>query len=333
MKKKILVTGGAGFIGSHLVEKLVLDGYSVKTIVPYNINNSWGWIDSFSSEIKKNVEVVSGDICDQNFILDETKKIDIIFHLAALISIPYSYKSPKSYVSTNVSGTLNMLEAARENNVELFVQTSTSEVYGSSQFIPITEKHPLVAQSPYAATKIASDQLALSYYNSFELPVLILRPFNTFGPRQSLRAAIPTIITQLVSNKNKIKLGSLTPRRDFTYVSDTVDGFISAIGNKRCLGETINLGTGKDFSIGETVKNIENILKTKAEIVTDNKRIRPKKSEVNRLISSNLKAKKLLNWSPKFKGSKGFKEGLKKTIEWFSKEENLKLYKANLYNY
>lgn len=333
MKKKILVTGGAGFIGSHLVEKLVLQGYSVKTIVPYNINNSWGWIDSFSSEIRKNVEVVSGDICDQNFILDETKKIDIIFHLAALISIPYSYKSPQSYVSTNISGTLNMLEAARENNVELFVQTSTSEVYGSSQFIPITEKHPLVAQSPYAATKIASDQLALSYYNSFELPVLILRPFNTFGPRQSLRAAIPTIITQLVSNKNKIKLGSLKPRRDFTYVSDTVDGYISAIGNKRCLGETINLGTGKDFSIGETVKNIENILRTKAEIVTDSKRIRPKKSEVNRLISSNLKAKKLLNWSPKFKGSKGFKDGLKKTIQWFSKEENLKLYKANLYNY
>ena len=333
MKKKILVTGVAGFIGSHLVEKLVLQGYSVKTIVPYNINNSWGWIDSFSSEIKKNVEVVSGDICDQNFILDETKKIDIIFHLAALISIPYSYKSPQSYVSTNISGTLNMLEAARENNVELFVQTSTSEVYGSSQFTPITEKHPLVAQSPYAATKIASDQLALSYYNSFELPVLILRPFNTFGPRQSLRAAIPTIITQLVSNKNKIKLGSLKPRRDFTYVSDTVDGYISAIGNKRCLGETINLGTGKDFSIGETVKNIENILRTKAEIVTDSKRIRPKKSEVNRLISSNLKAKKLLSWSPKFKGSKGFKEGLIKTIEWFSKEENLKLYKANLYNY
>ena len=333
MRKKILVTGGGGFIGSHLVEKLVVLGYSVKTIVPYNINNSWGWIDSFSKEIKKNVEVVSGDICDQNFILEESKKVDIIFHLAALISIPYSYKSPKSYVSTNVTGTLNMLEAARENNVELFVQTSTSEVYGSSQFIPITEKHPLVAQSPYAATKIASDQLALSYYNSFELPVLILRPFNTFGPRQSLRAAIPTIITQLVSNNDKIKLGSLSPRRDFTYVSDTVDGFISAIGNKKCLGQTVNLGTGKDFSIGETVKNIESILKVKAKIVTDSKRIRPKKSEVNRLISSNLKAKKLLNWSPKFKGSKGFKEGLEKTIEWFSQEENLKLYKANLYNY
>tara|TARA_Y100000741_G_C18257695_1_gene559584 strand:- start:1577 stop:2575 length:999 start_codon:yes stop_codon:yes gene_type:complete len=331
--KKILVTGGAGFIGSHLVEKLVLSGYSVKTIVPYNINNSWGWIDSFPEDIKKSVEVVAGDICDQNFILEESKKIDIIFHLAALISIPYSYKSPQSYVSTNVSGTLNMLEAARENNIELFVQTSTSEVYGSSQFIPITEKHPLHAQSPYAATKIASDQLALSYYNSFELPVLILRPFNTFGPRQSLRAAIPTIITQLISNKNKIKLGSLSPRRDFTFVSDTVDGFISAINNKKCLGQTINLGTGKDFSIGQTVKNIENILMKKAEIVTDNKRIRPKKSEVNRLISSNLKAKKLLNWSPKYKGSNGFKEGLKKTIDWFSQEENLKLYKSNLYNF
>ena len=300
--KKVLVTGGAGFIGSHLVEKLVTLGYNVKTIVPYNINNSWGWIDSLPQNIKKNVEVVAGDICDQNFISEESKKVNIIFHLAALISIPYSYKSPQSYVSTNVTGTLNMLEAARENNVELFVQTSTSEVYGSSQFIPITEKHPLHAQSPYAATKIASDQLALSYYNSFELPVLILRPFNTFGPRQSLRAAIPTIITQLLSKNNKIKLGSLTPRRDFTYVSDTVDGFISAIGNKKCLGETVNLGTGKDFSIGQTVKNIENILNKKADIITDNKRIRPKKSEVNRLISSNLKAKKLLNWSPKYKG-------------------------------
>ena len=255
---------------------------------------------------------MTGDICDQNLISKETKKIDIIFHLAALISIPYSYKSPRSYISTNVVGTLNMLEAARENNVELFVQTSTSEVYGSSQYTPIDEKHPLNAQSPYAATKIAADQLALSFFRTFDLPVLVLRPFNTFGPRQSLRAAIPTIITQLVSNKDKIKLGSLSPKRDFTYVSDTVDGFISAIGNKKCLGQTINLGTGKDFSIGETVKNIENILQKKAEIITDNERVRPKKSEVNRLISSNLKAKKILNWSPKFKGTRGFEEGLKK---------------------
>ena len=331
--KKILVTGGAGFIGSHLVEKLVKLGYKVKTIVPYNINNSWGWIDSFPNDIKKNLEVISGDICDQNFVLEEAKKVEIIFHLAALISIPYSYKSPQSYVSTNVNGTLNMLEAARENNVELFVQTSTSEVYGSSQFIPITENHPLHAQSPYAATKIASDQLAISYYNSFELPTLILRPFNTFGPRQSLRAAIPTIITQMLSNDKKIKLGSLAPRRDFTFVSDTVDGFISAIGNKKCLGQTINLGTGKDFSIGETLRNIETIMKKNANVQIDKNRLRPKKSEVNRLLSSNSKAKKYLNWSPKFKGSKGFKEGLQKTIDWFSKEENLKQYKANLYNY
>lgn len=333
MKKKILVTGGGGFIGSHLVEKLVKKGYSVKTIVPYNIDNSWGWIDTFDKEIKNNVEVIPGDVCDQNLISNQTKKIDIIFHLAALISIPYSYKSPRSYVSTNVTGTLNMLEAAKQNNVELFVQTSTSEVYGTSQYTPIDEKHRLNAQSPYAATKIAADQLALSFFRTFDLPVLVLRPFNTFGPRQSLRAAIPTIVTQLVTNKVKIKLGSLTPRRDFTYVSDTVNGFISAIGNKKCLGQTINLGTGKDFSIGETVKNIENILQTKAKILIDNKRIRPKKSEVNRLISSNLKAKKLLNWSPKFRGSKGFKDGLKKTIEWFSQEENLKFYKSNLYNY
>ncbi len=333
MKKKVLVTGGGGFIGSHLVEKLVKKNYSVKTIVPYNIDNSWGWIDTFDKKIKKNVEVISGDVCDQNLISNQTKKIDIVFHLAALISIPYSYKSPRSYLSTNVTGTLNMLEAARENDVELFVQTSTSEVYGSSQYIPIDEKHQLNAQSPYAATKIAADQLALSFFRTFDLPVLVLRPFNTFGPRQSLRAAIPTIITQLVSNKEKIKLGSLTPRRDFTYVSDTVDGFISAIGNKKCIGQTINLGTGKDFSIGETVKNIETILQRKADIVTDNRRIRPKKSEVNRLLSSNLKAKKILKWNPKFKGSKGFKDGLRKTIEWFSQEENLKFYKSNLYNY
>ena len=329
--KKILVTGGAGFIGSHLVEKLVKLGYKVKTIVPYNINNSWGWIDSFPNDIKKNLEVVSGDICDQNFVLEEAKKVEIIFHLAALISIPYSYKSPQSYVSTNVNGTLNMLEAARENNVELFVQTSTSEVYGSSQFIPITENHPLHAQSPYAASKIASDQLAISYYNSFELPTLILRPFNTFGPRQSLGSN--TIITQMVSNDKKIKLRSLAPRRDFTFVSDTVDGFISAIGNKKCLGQTINLGTGKDFSIGETLKNIEMIMKKKANVQIDKNRLRPKKSEVNRLLSSNSKAKKYLNWSPKFKGSKGFKEGLQKTIDWFSKEENLKQYKDKFYNY
>ena len=332
MKKNILITGGAGFIGSHLVEKLVKLGYRVKTIVPYNIDNSWGWIDTFEKKIKNNIEVISGDICDQNLISKEMKKVDIVFHLAALISIPYSYQSPRSYISTNVTGTLNMLEASRENDVELFVQTSTSEVYGSSQFIPITEKHPLNAQSPYAATKIAADQLSLSYYRTFDLPVLVLRPFNTFGPRQSLRAAIPTIITQIINNKESIKLGSLKPKRDFTYVSDTVDGFISAIGNKKCLGETINLGTGYDFSIGETLNSIEKIMSKSVKVITDKKRIRPKKSEVDRLLSSNLKAKKILKWKPKYSGKKGFILGLKNTIDWFEKYENFDYYNHEIYN-
>ena len=332
MKKNILITGGAGFIGSHLVEKLVKLGYRVKTIVPYNIDNSWGWIDTFEKKIKNNIEVISGDICDQNLISKEMKKVDIVFHLAALISIPYSYKSPRSYLSTNVTGTLNMLEASRENDVELFVQTSTSEVYGNSQFIPITEKHPLNAQSPYAATKIAADQLSLSYYRAFDLPVLVLRPFNTFGPRQSLRAAIPTIITQIINKKESIKLGSLEPRRDFTYVSDTVDGFISAIGNKKCLGETINLGTGYDFSIGETLNSIEKIMSKSVKVITDKKRIRPKKSEVDRLLSSNLKAKKILKWKPEYSGKKGFILGLKNTIDWFKKYENFDYYNHEIYN-
>ena len=332
MKKKVLVTGDGGFIVSHLVEKLVKKGYLVKTIVPYNTDNSWGWIDTLDKKIKKNIEVISGDICDQNLISKETKKINIIFHLAALISIPYSYKSPRSFLSTNVAGTLNMLEAARENNVELFVQTSTSEVYGSSQYIPIDEKHPLNAQSPYAATKIAADQLALSYFRTFDLPVLVLRPFNTFGPRQSLRAAIPTIITQIVDGKKNIKLGSLTPRRDFTYVSDTVDGYLSTIGNKKCLGETINLGTGYDFSIGNTLNSIQKILKRNVNVITQKERIRPKKSEVNRLISSNKKARKILKWKPKYIGSTGFKKGLEKTIEWFKNKENLSHYNIDIYN-
>lgn len=330
--KKIFVTGGGGFIGSHLLERLVKLGYKVKTLVPYNIDNSWGWIDTFENNIKKNIEVVSGDICDQNLISKETKKIDVIFHLAALISIPYSYKSPRSYISTNVMGTLNLLEASKEHGIELFVQTSTSEVYGSSQFTPITEKHPLSAQSPYAASKIAADQLSLSYYKTFNVPVLILRPFNTFGPRQSLRAVIPTIITQLLAKK-KIKMGALYPRRDFTYVSDTVNGYIKSIGNKKCIGETINLGTGYDFSIGDTLKNIKKLTNTKAKIITDTRRVRPKKSEVNRLISSNKKAKNILKWKPVFNNKLGFSQGLGKTIDWFKKPENLKYYKSNIYNY
>ena len=331
--KKIFVTGGGGFIGSHLLEKLVKLGYDVKTLVPYNIDNSWGWIDTFEKNIKKNIKVISGDICDQNLIFKEMKKVDIVFHLAALISIPYSYKSPRSYISTNVVGTLNMLEAAKDHNVELFVQTSTSEVYGNSQFVPITEKHPLNAQSPYAASKIAADQLSLSYYKTFNVPVLILRPFNTFGPRQSLRAVIPTIITQLLSDNKTIKMGALTTKRDFTYVSDTVNGFISVIGNKKCIGETINLGTGYDFSIRDTLKNIQKFTNKKVKIKKETTRVRPKKSEVTRLISSNTKAKKILKWKPFFSNKKGFNLGLEKTIEWFKNPQNLKHYKSNIYNF
>ncbi len=330
--KKIFITGGGGFIGSHLVETLVKDGYRVKTIIPYNINNSWEWIDTFSKEIKKNIEVVTGDIRDSNLVLKETKKIDIIFHLAALISIPYSYKSAQSFISTNVEGTLNMLEAAKSNSIELFVHTSTSEVYGSAQFIPITEKHPLNAQSPYAASKIASDQLSLSYYKSFNLPIVVIRPFNTFGPRQSLRAAIPTMITQVL-NQKKIKLGNINTSRDFTYISDTINGFVLTIGNNKCIGEVINLGTGYDFSIQETLNYITKIVKKKVSVVLDKQRIRPEKSEVKKLQSSNLKAKTILNWKPIYCGKKGFSNGLKKTVDWFNNSNNLSKYKLDIYNF
>ena len=332
MKKKILVTGGGGFIGSHLVETLIKDGYSVKTIVPYNPDNSWGWIDSFEPNIKKNLEIISGDICDQNLVSKLVKNVDVIFHLAALISIPYSYVSPRSYISTNIMGTLNLLEASRNSNVELFVQTSTSEVYGSSQYSPIDEQHPLNAQSPYAATKIAADQLALSYYRSFDLPVSIIRPFNTFGPRQSLRAFIPTIITQILSSKKKIKLGNLNSKRDFSYVSDTVRGFTSCIGKKKCLGQAINLGTGGVFSMQETLDLITEYIGKDVIFEIDKKRLRPKKSEVDHLLSANNFAKKIINWEPEFKNKSGFKRGLQQTIEWFSKPENIKLYKSDLYN-
>jgi len=333
MRKKIFVSGGGGFIGSHLVEKLVELGHKVKTIVPYNIDNSWGWIDHFPKQIKNNFEVISGDICDQNLILRETKGIEIFFHLAALISIPYSYKSPQSYVSTNINGTVNLLEAAKNSNTELFVQTSTSEVYGSAQTIPITENHPLNAQSPYAASKIAGDQLALSYHKSFNLPSLVLRPFNTYGPRQSLRAFIPSTIKQILESDKQIQLGNLSSKRDFTYVSDTVDGYISAIGNKRCIGETIQLGTGIDFSMRETFESIKKIIGKNIKVKKDKNRMRPKMSEVNRLISSNKKAKKILKWRPKYSGRIGFIKGLKETVEWFDNSKNLSQYKSKLYNY
>lgn len=332
MRKKIFITGGSGFIGSHLVEKCVNLGYTVKTLVPYNVDNSYGWIDYFDKKIKDNLEVIPGDVCDNNLFKKETKKFDIIFHLAALISIPYSYKSPKSYVSTNINGTLNGLEAARDNNISLFVNTSTSEVYGSAQYVPIDEKHPLNAQSPYAASKIAADQLSLSYHRSFNLPVTIMRPFNTFGPRQSQRAAIPAIINQIISGKKEIKLGNLHAHRDFTYVDDTVNGYIKLIGNKKSIGEVINLGTGSSFSIKETLSFICEILNKKVEVKVDQKRLRPKKSEVNKLLSKNSKAKKILRWKPKFSGKSGFFNGLKKTIEWSKQNEDLLKNQPDSYN-
>lgn len=330
--KKVFVTGASGFIGSHLVERLVSSGYRVKALVPYNIDNTWGWLDTFPSKIKNKLKVVQGDVLDHDLILKETRKYDIIFHLAALISIPYSYKSPRAYISTNVIGTLNILEASKINKIKKIVITSTSEVYGSAKYVPIDEKHPLNAQSPYAASKIAADQIAMSYYKSFDLPVTIIRPFNTFGPRQSQRAAIPTVITQILNKKKIIKLGNLYSSRDFTLVDDTVTGFMKTINNKKCIGKIINLGTGFHFTIGEIVKMIFKILKTKPLIQIDQKRIRPFKSEVDRLLSNNKMAKKILGWKPKYAGKKGFYRALEITINWFKNQKNLKSYKSEIYN-
>lgn len=330
--KKVFITGASGFIGSHLTERMVKLGYKVKALVPYNIENSWGWLDHSHKEIKDNIEIISGDICDQDLINKTVNGIDIIFHLAALISIPYSYISPRSYVSTNIVGTLNILEAMKMNNVELMVNTSTSEVYGTSQYSPIDEKHPLNAQSPYAATKIAADQICLSYYRSFGLPITVIRPFNTFGPRQSLRAAIPTMITQAINNPNNFKIGNLKSMRDFSYVDDTVDGYIKSINNSKCLGEIINLGTGYDVSMEEVLELIKKNLKIEINVQIDKTRLRPVKSEVDHLLSDNKKSEKLLNWKPKFYGKEGFEKGIVKTINWFREEKNLKLYKSDLYN-
>jgi len=323
--KKVFITGGAGFIGSHLVETLILEGYKVKALVPYSVDNSWGWLDTINKDLKKDLEIVAGDICDQDTINREIKGSNIVFHLAALISIPYSYVSPRSYVNTNVIGTLNLLEGIKRNSVDLFVNTSTSEVYGSSQYSPIDEKHPLNAQSPYAATKIASDQICLSYYRSFNLPISIIRPFNTFGPRQSLRASIPTMIMQVLNNNKEIKLGSLKTKRDFSYVSDTVSGFLSCIKNKKCIGEVINLGSGFDFSMKQVLSIIQKDLGKTLKVLVDKERIRPQKSEVKHLLSNNKKAKKLLGWEPKYNGTQGFEKAISKTIDWFKKDENNKL--------
>ena len=329
---KILVTGADGFIGSHLVKRLVNNGYQVRAFVMYNSFNSWGWLDSIDESIKEAIEVISGDIRDPFGVDKAVEGCNSILHLAALIAIPYSYQSPKSYIETNVNGTLNILQAAKRYNIKKIVHISTSEVYGSAQYVPIDEKHPLIGQSPYSASKIAADQLAISFYKSFQVPVGIIRPFNTFGPRQSNRAVIPTIITQILDGKYEIKLGNLEATRDFSYVIDTVDGIIAGMNSSSNLGKVVNLGAGFEISILKTAKIISDITGREIKIITDEQRVRPKESEVNRLYSDNSLAKELLNWSPKYSGEEGFVLGLKKTIEWFAIPENRKNYKTNLYN-
>ena len=330
--KKILITGADGFIGSHLTEQLVRDGYDVKAFVLYNSFNSWGWLDESPKEIKTELEVFAGDIRDAHGVKTAMEGCDAVLNLAALIAIPYSYHSPDTYVDTNVKGALNVVQAARELGIEKVVQTSTSEVYGTAQFVPITEEHPLQGQSPYSASKIGADQIAMSFYRSFCTPVALIRPFNTYGPRQSARAVIPTIITQLLNGKRKIKLGALTPTRDFNYVKDTVQGFISVMNSPNSIGEVINIGSNFEVSIGDTAKIIAEAMDVDIEIETDEIRLRPEKSEVNRLWADNSKAKRLLGWEPQYGGREGFKRGLKETIDWFADKENLKKYKADVYN-
>lgn len=325
-QKSALVTGADGFIGSHLVEMLVVNGYQVKALSQYNSFNNWGWLEDVNCKDK--IEIITGDIRDPHFCRNITKDIDIIFHLAALIAIPYSYVAPDSYVDTNIKGTLNICQAAKENGNIRVIHTSTSEVYGTAQYVPIDEKHPLQAQSPYSATKIAADAMAMSFYNSFELPVTIARPFNTYGPRQSARAVIPTIITQISNGVKEIKLGDVTPTRDFNYVEDTCRGFISLAEKDATIGETINIGSNYEISIEDTLKIIKDLMQSNVKFITDEQRIRPEKSEVFRLWCDNTKLERLTGYKPKF----DIKQGLQKTIEWITKPENLKAYKSEIYN-
>jgi NAD dependent epimerase/dehydratase len=329
--KKILVTGADGFIGSHIVDSLVKSGYEVKAFVLYNSFNSYGWLDKCDQSTKSLFDVYAGDIRDSFCVRKAMKDCETVIHLASLIGIPYSYNSPEAYVDTNIKGTLNILQAARDLNIKKVIHTSTSEVYGTAKFVPISEDHPLRGQSPYSASKIAADQIAYSYYTSFDLPVITLRPFNTYGPRQSARAIIPTVITQLANRRKNINLGSLHPTRDFNYVKDIVKGFISALKCENAYGEVINLGSNFEISIGETVNLISKIMDIEVEVKEEKIRKRPKNSEVERLWADNSKAKNILGWEPQFKGIEGFERGLRETIIWFMDKENLKGYK-DIYN-
>ena len=324
--KKILVTGADGFIGSHLTEMLVNRGYKVKALAQYNSFNNWGWLEGVSC--KNDIEIISGDIRDLNLCRTISKDIDMIFHLAALIAIPYSYLAPDSYLETNIKGTMNICEAARENGVSRIIHTSTSEVYGTAKYVPIDENHPLQPQSPYSASKISADAMAMSFYNSFDLPLSIVRPFNTYGPRQSARAVIPTIITQIASGKKEIRLGDTSPTRDFNYVEDCCRGFIMIAESDKTIGETINIGSNSEISISDTLILIKELMSSDVTFINDEQRNRPKNSEVFRLWCDNKKIKNLVGYKPQV----NFKDGLKKTIDWITRPENLKMYKFEIYN-
>ena len=330
--KCVLVTGADGFIGSHLTEALVRQGFNVRAFVYYNSANSWGWLDKCAEDVKGQFQVFPGDIRDPHGVKEAMKGCDAVLHLAALIAIPFSYHSPDTYVDTNIKGTLNVLQAARELGVSRIIHTSTSEVYGTAQFVPITEKHPLQGQSPYSASKIGADQLAFSFYSSFDLPVVTIRPFNTYGPRQSARAVIPTVITQIANGMHRIKLGALSPSRDFSFVQDTVAGFIAALEANNGLGEVINLGSNFEISIGDTAKLIAECAGVPIELISEEERMRPENSEVGRLWADNSKAKELFGWQPTYGERDGFKRGLIETIEWFTEPDNLRAYKSDIYN-
>lgn len=324
--KRVLVTGADGFIGSHLTEMLIKEGAEVKALSQYNSFNNWGWLEDV--DCKNDIKVLCGDVRDAHYVKKITKDIDVIFHLAALIAIPYSYVAPDSYIDTNIKGTLNICQASLENGVQKIINTSTSEVYGTAQYVPIDEKHPLQPQSPYSATKIGADAIAESFYRAFNLPLCIARPFNTYGPRQSARAVIPTIITQIASGKKEIQLGDTTPTRDFNYVKDTCRGFIALAKSEKSIGQTINIGSNYEISVGDTLNLIKKIMNSDVEFVTDEQRIRPEKSEVNRLWCDNTKINELCGFKPEYP----IERGLTETIEWFKNPENLKKYKTDIYN-
>lgn len=328
----LLVTGADGFIGSHLTEALVREGYTVRAFVFYNSFNSWGWLDRCAPDVRGKFEVFAGDVRDPNGVRTAMKGCDAVLHLAALVAIPYSYHSPDTYIDTNVKGTLNVVQAARDLGLSKVVHTSTSEVYGTARFVPMTEDHPLSGQSPYSASKIGADQIALSFHASFGTPVAVLRPFNTYGPRQSARAVLPTIITQIASGRRQITLGALTPTRDFSYVSDTVAGFIAALESERSVGEVVNIGSNFEVSIGDAARIVAELMDAEVEIVNDDQRVRPVNSEVERLWASNRKAFDLMGWEPRYGGLDGFRRGLAKTVAWFRDPEHLAGYKPDTYN-